>query len=229
MVYVGRADLQRWATPLNCSPHVCGAVGPSVTLSRPSPSAANCSPVFSLTDIPDELCSSETGLPFTNCLVCDRELGTGVEYMVEKAVRKYSDYGVQDTVFEYAVCMDCYTTLSATFSIESRERIEEYFRERVDQDDRVRRLSVLPADDLAPRIGVCMVSGESIDALEEYQVVAHCVGDKLVVGPAPFMIGGPTIDEITGLLSNETLDELGGFRDQYFGLPPEFQPQVVLL
>jgi hypothetical protein len=199
---------------------VCGEAEPSVTW---------LSPVFALTDIPPDFCSSETGQPFANCLVCDATLHDGIEYMVEKAVRKYAGYAVQDTVFEYAVCMDCYTVLSANFSAESRERLDAFFRENVDQTDRLVKLAAVPVDDIEHRIGACMITGTAADALEEYQVVAHCIGDKLVVGAAPFMIGGPAIDEITGLLSNETLDELGGFRDQYFGLPPELQPQVVIL
>ncbi len=182
-----------------------------------------------LADIPRELYSTETGAPFSECLVCGRPLGESAEYMVEKAVRKYSDYDLQDTVFEYAVCIACYQTLSASFSMESRQAVDGFFAERVDQQERLERLSDVPTNDLAPWIGSCLLTGTPADSLEEYQIVAHCFGEHLVVGPAPFLIGGPAIDEITGLLSNETLDELGGFRDQYFGLPPELQPQVVFL
>lgn len=182
-----------------------------------------------LVGIPPELCSSDTGAPFARCLVCDRPLDGDTEYMVEKAFRRYPDYGLRDTVFEYAVCTECYAEISGRFSAESRARVDTYFAERVDQEERVKRLEAEAADNIAPWIGRCMVSGAPVDELEEYQVVAHCIGGFLVLGPAPFIIGGPVIDEIVELLSNETLDELGGFRDQYFGLPPELRPQVVVL
>ncbi len=185
--------------------------------------------MFAFVDIPKELCSSETGRPFTSCLVCNNAFEEYDEYMVEKAVRKYNDYGVQDTVFEYAVCMDCYATLSAGFSEESRERLDAYFRERVDPEARQRYLAEYDSDDMKPRLGTCMVTGVRVEELEEYQIVGHCIGDRLVVGPAPFMIGGPAIDEIVGLLSAKTVDALGGLRDQYFGLPPEFEPHVLIL
>lgn len=182
-----------------------------------------------LVDIPRDLYSSETGAPFSECLVCGCPLDDEVEYMVEKAVRKYAEYDVQDTVFEYAVCMSCYHTLAASFSLESRLAVDSFFAERVDQRRRMEQLSRAPTDDLAPWIGSCLLSGDPADSLEEYQVVAHCVGRQLVVGPAPFLIGGAAIDEITGLLSNQTIDELGGFRDEYFGLPPELEPHVFVL
>lgn len=185
--------------------------------------------MIAFVDIPKELCSSETGRPFKSCLICESEFDEYDQYMVEKAVRKYNDFGVQDTVFEYAVCMDCYATLSADFSEESRLRLDTYFGERVDQEAREQHLATFEADDMAPRLGTCMVTGATIDDLEEYQIVGHCIGSRLVVGPAPFMIGGPTIDEIVGLLSAETADALGGLRDKYFGLPPEFEPHVLIL
>ena len=215
-------------------------------------------PVFPLRlPIPDTFHSDDTDAPFSECLVCERSLlDASTEYLIEKAYRRFDEYDVQETVFEYALCMDCHFEIVASFSDVSRQRCEAYFDERVDLSERAARLlsplrneptphgaasdeagdaspvtggplvapDVDPADiDLADWLDGCVVHETAAEDMDEYQILAHCVGDEMLVTHLPLMIGGDAMAELTQLLSASTLDDLGGFRDEYFGLPPELK------
>lgn len=192
------------------------------------------------TPLPDLFHSSDTGAPFEHCLVCERPLlEADAEYVIEKAFRRYEAYEVEETIFEYALCLSCHDDVVAMFSDASKQASERYFDARVDVLDRGRRLlaaadpdpeadseadsEASPDVDVAPWLRRCVAHDTPVGALREWQVLAHCVGGDLVLSHLPLVIGGEAVDELVQLLSNETIDELGGFRDEYFGLPPELQ------
>lgn len=184
--------------------------------------------------------------------MCDRSLLDGTtEYLIEKAYRRFSEYDVQETVFEYAICLECHLEIAASFSETSRHRCNAYFDQHVDLPGRAARLlrdaeDAPDADEVEEanrlqsgpfvRTGPdpedvalddwldrCVIHDTPRDDLDEYQVLAHCVGNELLLTHLPLVIGGAAMDEIVQRLSNETIDELGGFRNEYFGLPPELQ------
>jgi len=174
--------------------------------------------------IPPSLYAEETEAPFETCLVCDRPLRDGsTEYVIEKGYRSFDAYDVEETVFGYALCMGCHSTLSQSFSAASRQRCQSYLHEHVDL--RARTASLLGADSPAPEQWTerCIVHGTPKEELEAYQILAHCHGDDLLLTHLPVLLGGRAVDALVQRLSNETLDELGGFRDEYFGLPPELR------
>lgn len=176
------------------------------------------------TPIPPTFYDDDTDAPFEECLVCERPLQDGsTEYVIEKGYRSFDAYDVEETVFGYALCLPCHSTLSQSFSSESKERCQTYLSERVDIRDRT--ASLLDSEDADPAEWMqrCIVHGTPKEELEEYQILAHCHGDDLLLTHLPLLIGGPAIDDLVQRLSNETLDELGGFRDEYFGLPPELK------
>jgi hypothetical protein len=225
-------------------------------------------PVFPLRiPIPERFHSDETEAPFSECLVCECSLlDASTEYLIEKAYRRFAEYDVQETVFEYAICMECHLEIVESFSEPSQQRCESYFDERVDLPGRAQRLLADPIDapegaadadetagdaageenaasdhtmvtggplvrhgpdpedvDLDDWLDACIVHGTAPEEMDEYQILGHCVGDEMLVTHLPLMIGSAAMDEVAQLLSNETLDELGGFRDEYFGLPPELK------
>lgn len=174
--------------------------------------------------IPPAFYDEDTEAPFEECLVCEQSLRDGAtEYVVEKGIRSFEAYDVQETIFGYALCMPCHRTMSQSFSDISKQRCQAYLQERVDLRDRVATL--LDDENANPDRWTqeCIVHGTPRDELREYQVLAHCHGDELLLTHLPVLIGGPAVDALVQRLSNETLDELGGFRDEYFGLPPELK------
>jgi hypothetical protein len=174
--------------------------------------------------IPSTFYAEDTEAPFETCLACDRRLRTdATEYVIEKGYRSFEAYDVQETVFGYALCLRCHASLSQSFSTESKRRCTAYLDEHVDLP--ARTASLLDQDSLDPTSWTqhCIVHDTPKENLEEYQMLAHCRGEEMLLTHLPLMIGGPAVDDLVQRLSNETLDELGGFRDEHFGLPPELK------
>ncbi len=172
--------------------------------------------------------SDATGALFERCLGCDAYLlEDGRQYIIEKAYRRYAGYDTQDTVFEYAMCFDCFISLQEAMSEESMNRVRSYFDRHVDLIDR--RKILLDRDELQVEdwMDRCLVKGTPIGDLEEYQVLAHCDGKDLLFTLFPYAIGGEAINEISLLLSNKTLGEIDGFMDDHFGLPPELRKLLI--
>lgn len=177
--------------------------------------------------IPDAFHSSETGAPFEECLVCDRPLlDESSEYLIEKGFRHYEAYDVEETVFGYAMCLECYSTINQSFSTLSKKRCQAFLSEHVDLSTRTATLLEEETVDPSHWLGHCIVHDTPREDLREYQMVAHCHGDSMLLTHLPLMIGGPAVDELAQRLSNETLDELGGFQNEYFGLPPELEQDL---
>ena len=177
--------------------------------------------------IPPTFYAEDTNAPFDKCLACERSLRDGsVDYVIEKGFRSYEGYDVQETVFGYALCMPCHATLSNSFSEASKQRCASFLDEHMDLSERTAALLTDDEDDAVDPSDWtqhCIVHGTPKDELEEYQVLAHCRGEEMLITHLPLMIGGPAVEALVDRLSNETIDELGGFRDEYFGVPPELQ------
>lgn len=174
--------------------------------------------------LPESLYSIETEDPISTCLACDAPLLDGsTEYLIEKGYRQYEAYDVQETVFGYAICMDCHATMRQSFSETSKRRCQAYLSEHVDLAGRTERLLDTDSHDPAEWTRRCVVHGTPREELKEFQIMAHCQGDELLLTHLPLLMGGPAIDALVQRLSSETIDELGGFRDEHLGLPPELK------
>jgi len=174
--------------------------------------------------IPPTFHADDTEAPFEECLMCEQSLRDGsTEYVIEKGYRSFRTYDVEETVFGYALCLRCHATLSQSFSGASKERCQAYLSEHVDLQARTAALLEEDAPHPDQWMQRCIVHGTPKAELEEYQILAHCHGDDLLLTHLPLLIGGPAIDALVQRLSNETIDELGGFQDEHFGLPPELK------
>lgn len=176
--------------------------------------------------IPRLFFSEATGEPFATCLDCGKHLhAEGVTYVVEKAIRTYPPYDVRDTVFEYALCTDCYEQVTEAFSEESKQRMAEY-QVRMMQPAMQERFGWLQEEgvpDIERWVSQCILKGTAREELSEYQIMALCMGEDMIVTYVPCLLGGPAMEEITALLSAETIDALNGFRDKHLDLPPDLK------
>ena len=77
--------------------------------------------------------------------------------------------------------------------------------------------------DLNKYFSKCIFKGTPTRELSEYQMVCQCRGENLLLDYAPYLVSGSVIDEVGQLLSNKTIDSLGGFMDDNLGLPPEIK------
>lgn len=163
--------------------------------------------------LPEIFWSFETGKPIEHCSLCDRELIiAGTNYLIEKAFLK------GETIFEHALCLDCYQKTHESLSEESRERISAYFSEHVDMNQRQDTLMEQHGTDLEKWIGHCMVKGFPVREVEEYQLYGFCTDKNLVFSGAPYILCGEVIDEILDLLSSETLGVMNDLSEKLFGI-----------
>ena len=160
--------------------------------------------------IPEAYWSFETGAPFECCIVCEKNLTRpDTPYVIEKA------YIGEEVVFEYAVCLLCCENLCREFSIESRDRMEAFWRDNIRSWPR--------------NSSCCIVTGHPARECEEYQVVVFCNGPFMLTDRPPIMISGAAADRLQDLLSPRTRDSLDRFIGDYLALPPAARRPCLVL
>ncbi len=179
--------------------------------------------IFRLAPIPKIFYSEATNRKFMFCVECNKYLlSDDIMYVVEKAIRRYKRFDTEDTVFEYAMCVDCQEKIIATFSDISRERLQNYFQQHIDYDGRMHRLEQGKDVDIQDWISRCAVKNTPKESMEEYQLFALCQGESIILHASPFLFGSEAMDEIADLLSNKTIGEIDNFKRQLINGPPEF-------
>lgn len=182
-----------------------------------------------LPEIPKEFYNSETGAPFTNCLVCECNLQEETRpYSIERAIRHYPEMELKSVVFEHALCAGCMSTLEKELSDTTKAAIAKYFGEKFNYHSRP---LWQPSEDeetpapfnISEWTDTCSIKGLPKEELYEYTLCARCIGDRIIPEVAPYMISGQAQDDLIELFSNESLGFMDGFTDKYFSGPPELK------
>lgn len=188
-----------------------------------------------LQEIPSLFYSFPGDEPFKKCIECERNLmEDNCEYVIEKAIRNYTEYSTQDTIFDYAICMECATSINQKLSKESMLKIKQYFAENLNVENRERRI-IEAAGDIMKLTNRCMIKDTEAKASGEFQIYAYCVGNKISLDNPPYMISGEVLDEVAEVISKQTRDILNGFFDSHFSPDPSLmaplpdRPKVVLI
>lgn len=187
-------------------------------------------------EIPVIFQSDLTGKPFPNCVQCEKELlCSGVEYLVEKAIQSYPGSSVRATIFEYAICYNCYFKMQDELSKESLEKMDLFFEQQVKTDwwERMRKLIRKKPQTADPWLESCIITGNRRDEVEEYQIFGAFEGEEMLLSIMPYMICGEGMDLLIEQLSGKTLDELNGFKDRLVSPAPVLaelvnQPHLVI-
>lgn len=175
------------------------------------------------TEIPPTFWSDLTNQPFENCISCECELLNGEkEYVIEKAFQSTEVEGVVSTVFEYAMCMPCAEKMRGQLSVQSLQNITQFHEEHMNFEERRTRLESEELN-LEDWIGECIVNERPHKLGEEYQIYAQCIGKHFLYTDMPFMVSGEALEEMIGLISNETKEELDDFMNNLTSGPPEFK------
>jgi len=177
-----------------------------------------------LIDIPNEFYPYDSHEPFKECLVCNIDLTLGVtDYFVEKAIKNNLEFKVKDVVFEYAMCSKCAQNMQQSISIESQQSMQNYFASQAGFMSKIQAYQAGKGDSINELLSKCTITGKSIDEMPEYMIFGHFKGDKMIASTMPYVVGNFVMDALSELLSTETLDEMNGFKDQYFGGPVELE------
>ncbi|MBU2502521.1 hypothetical protein KJ682_14400 [bacterium] len=153
--------------------------------------------------------------PFKTCIGCAEPLEALPPYLIVKEIRG------SETIVEYAVCASCHQELEAQYSEESRACINALFRDRVDFR---RRFDDLIASGRTWKAWVetCILTGERRTPESEFQAVAFCYENDLILSSWPYIIAGPGLRMFEACLSPTTLELRDRFIRQRLGLPSIF-------
>lgn len=180
-----------------------------------------------LIDIPDMFYSDGDGKPFENCIVCGKNLLDGqTTYVVEKAMKNYEDYHVSSTMYEYAMCSHCHEDIQKSMSKESIRNMQNYYQDMVLKSGKSTMMIDLRTFDIKTWLSKCFFTETPVTEMKEYQLIAQFKGNKLLLNQPPMIIGEAIIGDMADLLSDKTIDEMNGFKEQFLGPPPELQELI---
>jgi hypothetical protein len=170
-------------------------------------------------EVPKPFHADLTGAPMTNCVLCNCEFEEFTDYLIEKSFRRVNS-GVVHTIFEYAICLDCVPEMQGRMSKESQENIKAYFESKVNIQQRFGTQFELNHFDAEKWIDHCLITNNPTDQCDEFQIYGQFKGNRMVFGAFPYAISGQVLDEMIGLLSAKSLDEMNGFKDQIISPDP---------
>ena len=172
--------------------------------------------------IPPMFYSDLTQQPFKNCINCNKDLmQQGTLYMIEKAFVQTQPQQTRSTILEYAMCYDCWQETQKTLSSESLERIKAFFAKHVDLNKRYESLK--DHSNFTDWLQNCLVSGEKVSEMKEFQVACQCDGEYMALHYLPYLLSGTVADELMELLSAKTLDELDDFKRRLTTPSPDLE------
>ena len=167
-----------------------------------------------LEPIPEDF-QKESGTFFQSCMMCDCKLQDHPQgYFIEKAIKKYPEFDSTQELFAYAICYSCAHKMHQKLSVESRAKVKAFMMQCLTNNN-------IPKD-----LQRCSLTGDLASEMKEYQIQVFCMGDKMVPNHGPMLIGEIAIEEIAGLLSDKSWEELDNFTDTFFGLPPAFRKAI---
>ncbi len=180
-----------------------------------------------LLPIPEKFYSDAEGEPFKQCVVCGKELLTpGTKYVVEKAIKNYKEEGVTSTIFEYAMCMDCYMEMQKGMSEESMRNLQNYYAEMMKTLNPERQMINLDEFDLNNWLSQCFFKGQPVHEMDEYELIGQFDGNQMILNTPPMVVGQQVIEEMSELISEKTRGEIDRFREQFLGPPPEIEELI---
>jgi hypothetical protein len=178
-------------------------------------------------DIPERFYSDAEGKPFEYCQVCQKFLlDEGTSYVVEKAMKNYTNHDFYSTIFEYAICLECHTNIQQGMSVESIQNLQRYYTDIIAAKGNQAIVINLDDFNLDSWLSKCFFTGDAVKEMDEYQVVAQFNGSKMVMNMPPLLIGESAIEEMSHLLSDKTIDEMNGFKQQFLGPDPQLEEYI---
>ncbi len=180
-----------------------------------------------LIDIPDRFYSDANDSPFDECVVCGKPLlQEGTHYVVEKAIKNYKGTEFTSTVYEYAMCMDCYMEMQQSMSEESLNNIQRYYEEFITKRGSDIMTIDLNTFNLNAWLSKCFFKQQPVNEMDEYQIIGQFNGTHLVLNTPPMAIGQKVMEEMSELLSEKTRGEMDRFREQFLGPPPNIEELI---
>ena len=108
-------------------------------------------------------------------------------------------------------------------SQESLNNLQNYYRQVMQEKGQQPVMIDVNNFNMDDWLSSCFFKGDKVSELTEYQIVAQFNGDKMILNTPPLVIGERAMEEMAELLSDKTIDEMNGFREQFLGPSPEIE------
>lgn len=174
-------------------------------------------------EIPTIFYNTETRAPIDRCLVCNSYLLIDTDYIIEKAIVNYPTTDSFDLIWEFAMCIDCMTSVLNEYSKQSHTIMDNYFKKNMNFT-RLHKLISEKNYNIDEWIKECIITGKRKNQCNQYQLCLQCKGKEAIFDRTPFLISDEALDEISQLLSNQTIDAMNQFRDKHFPPPEDLNP-----
>ena len=160
-------------------------------------------------------------------MVCGKNLlEEGTHYVIEKAMKNYEGYEFSSTVFEYAMCLDCYQKMQTDMSEESMQNLQKYYQDIMASRGGQPMMIDMQTFDLNQWLSKCFFKEKPVNEMKEYQLIGQFSGNHLVMNTPPMAIGEEVMEEMAELLSEKTRGEMDRFREEFLGPPPEIEELI---
>lgn len=166
-------------------------------------------------DIPPVFRREEGAQHHSHCKVCNRELlEQNLPYCIEKVFR-FTDYPPgKQSIFDFAICIDCMDEMRKSLSEESRSSLMAFYQEKL-------RDGLQEQEHYDYREDKCFFTRRSIREGKSYQMIAFCQGYQLKSQEPPLIVSEEILEEASDRLSAQTIEALDDFTQRNFGWPPE--------
>jgi hypothetical protein len=177
--------------------------------------------------IPSFFNNYDTGAPFTKCTFCDAALDAKSKYAIEKMINQNIALQSREIVYEYALCWNCATTMGSQLSNDSKEAIQELYKEH--SETVTRKLDYLHGTEkysLESWLERCSLTGKEIRLCSEFSVSGIVEGGNLVYEQSPIVVSDEFMHKLQQVLSKETKEGFDALRDQILDSSPSIEDLV---
>ena len=182
----------------------------------------------------DTFKSEATGEPFAACSACSQPFQEQEPlYLIEKEFERAQPNGPPRLVYEFALCDRCLSELEASLSVGSRNHVAAFYHQRVNLDARastllagMRNARTLDIHDWVSR---CMFTGEAVETLPRYRIIAQGFGHWLPMAAMPAALSDTAVNLLHSGLSAKSIEAGRRFAADRLGFVPQGRRSVALV
>lgn len=178
---------------------------------------------FHFLPIPELFWSAFDEAPFTRCIACDCQVADSPMYVIQKR------FVAGEAVFEMAVCEQCRQSLTQSYSLETRQRLNEKLTVCFQSNPllQVEAGQEPPGGEQLLRrcMDFCLICGCARMACRGYSLAGLFRTEQIVVqcsrlGQSPVMVCDSCERSLEGMISAKTRESWDRFVEEHFDGPP---------
>ena len=136
-------------------------------------------------------------------------------------------------VYESALCDRCLSELESLRSAASREHVAGFYSQRVNLNARALTLLAEMREartlDVRDWVSRCMYTGEAVESLPRYRLIAQCFGHWMSMAAMPAALSDTAINSLHAGMSEQSIEAGRRFASDRLGFVPPGRRSVALV